>query len=156
MRGLLSYSSPGSLLFSSLQELEALPLEQETSYFLAAQTTQDQDFFLQAAEILKARLHRPLLVLNTICDATRKRLNEAGTLAEKVEAMVVVGGLSSGNTRRLAAAAEERGIKAYHVEVPEMLPLDELRGLSSIGLIAGASTPKTIIDAVQKLLDTLK
>ena len=156
VRGLLSYSSPGSLLFSSLQELEALPLEQETSYFLAAQTTQDQDFFLQAAEILKARLHRPLLVLNTICDATRKRLNEAGTLAEKVEAMVVVGGLSSGNTRRLAAAAEERGIKAYHVEVPEMLPLDELRGLSSIGLIAGASTPKTIIDAVQKLLDTLK
>ena len=156
VRGLLSYSSPGSLLFSSLQELEALPLEQETSYFLAAQTTQDQDFFLQAAEILKARLHRPLLVLNTICDATRKRLNEAGTLAEKVEAMVVVGGLSSGNTRRLAAAAEERGIKAYHVEVPEMLPLDELRGLSSFGLIAGASTPKTIIDAVQKLLDTLK
>ena len=156
VRGLLSYSSPGSLLFSSLQELEALPLEQETSYFLAAQTTQDQDFFLQAAETLKARLHRPLLVLNTICNATRKRLNEAGTLAEKVEAMVVVGGLSSGNTRRLAAAAEERGIKAYHVEVPEMLPLDELRGLSSIGLIAGASTPKTIIDAVQKLLDTLK
>ncbi len=156
VRGLLSYSNPGSLLFSSLQELEALPLDQETGYFLAAQTTQDQDFFLQAAELLKARLHKPLLVLNTICDATRKRLNEAGALAEKVEAMVVVGGLSSGNTRRLAAAAEERGIKAYHVEVPEMLPLGELRGLSSIGLIAGASTPKTIIDAVQKLLDTLK
>ena len=156
VRGLLSYSTPGSLLFSSLQELDALPFDQETSYFLAAQTTQDQDFFLQAAEIIKARLHKPLLVLNTICDATRKRLNEAGTLAEKVEAMVVVGGLSSGNTRRLAAAAEEHGIKAYHVEVPEMLPLNELRGLSSIGLIAGASTPKTIIDAVQKLLDTLK
>ena len=156
VRGLLSYSSPGSLLFSSLQELATLPLDQETGYFLAAQTTQDQDFFLQAAELLKARLHKPLLVLNTICDATRKRLNEAGALAEKVEAMVVVGGLSSGNTRRLAAAAEERGIKAYHVEVPEMLPLGELRGISSIGLIAGASTPKTIIDAVQKLLDTLK
>ena len=156
VRGLLSYSNPGSLLFSSLQELEALPLDQETGYFLAAQTTQDQDFFLQAAELLKARLHKPLLVLNTICDATRKRLNEAGALAEKVEAMVVVGGLSSGNTRRLAAAAEERGIKAYHVEVPEMLPLGVLRGLSSIGLIAGSSTPKTIIDAVKKLLDTLK
>ncbi len=156
VRGLLSYSTPGSLLFSGLQELETLPLNQETGYFLAAQTTQDQDFFLQAAERLKSRLHKPLLVLNTICDATRKRLNEAGALAEKVDAMVVVGGLSSGNTRRLAAVAEEHGIKAYHVEVPEMLPLAELRGLSSIGLIAGASTPKAIIDATQKLLDTLR
>jgi 4-hydroxy-3-methylbut-2-enyl diphosphate reductase len=155
VRGLLSYSTPGSLLFSSLQELEELPLAQNVNYFLAAQTTQDQDFFLQASERLKKRLHRPLPVLNTICDATRKRLNEAGSLAEKVDAMVVVGGLSSGNTRRLAAVAEEHGVKTYHVEVPEMLPLSELRNLSRIGLIAGASTPKGIIDATQKLLDTL-
>ena len=155
VRGLLSYAGPGSLLFSSLQDLEALPLDQDTGYFLAAQTTQDQDFFAQAAERLKNRLNKPLLVLNTICDATRKRLNEAGELAQKVDAMVVVGGLSSGNTRRLAAVAEEHGIKAYHVEVPEMLPLAELRKAASLGLIAGASTPKTLIDDVQKLLDTL-
>ena len=156
VRGLLSYSGPNSLLFSDLHELEALPLDPEGNYFLAAQTTQDQGFFLQAAELLKARLHKPLLVLSTICDATRKRLNEAGELAEKVDAMVVVGGLASGNTRRLAAVAEEHGIKAYHVETPEMLPLAELRGLSSIGIIAGASTPKALIDATQKLLDNLE
>ena len=156
VRGLLSYSSPGALLFSSLSELGALPLDPDAEYFLAAQTTQDQDLFQQAAESLKARLSRPLLVLNTICDATRKRLNEAGAIAEQVEAMVVVGGLSSGNTRRLAAVAEERGIRAYHVETPDRLPLAQLRGLRRVGLIAGASTPKAIIDATQKLLDTLE
>ena len=156
VRGLLSYSRPGALLFSSLAELDTLTLDQDAEYFLAAQTTQDQDLFLQAAEILKNRLTRPLLVLNTICDATRKRLNEAGAIAEQVEAMVVVGGLSSGNTRRLAAVAEERGITAYHVETPDMLPLDQLRNLRRIGLIAGASTPKALIDATQKLLDTLE
>ena len=152
----MSYSRPGALLFSSLAELDTLTLDQDAEYFLAAQTTQDQDLFLQAAEILKNRLTRPLLVLNTICDATRKRLNEAGAIAEQVEAMVVVGGLSSGNTRRLAAVAEERGIRAYHVETPDMLPLAQLKGLRRVGLIAGASTPKAIIDATQKLLDTLE
>lgn len=156
VRGLLSYSSPSALLFSGLPELERLPLDQTAEYFLAAQTTQDQDLFLQAAEALKSRLSKPLLVLNTICDATRKRLNEAGTIAEQVEAVVVVGGLSSGNTRRLAATAEERGVRAYHVETPDMLPLAELRSLRRVGLVAGASTPKALIDATQKLLNTLE
>ncbi len=155
VRGLLSYSPPGALLFSSLEELAALPLDPDAGYFLAAQTTQDQDFFLQAAELLQARLHSPLLVLNTICDATRKRLREAGELAGQVDAMVVVGGLASGNTRRLAAVAEERGVKTYHVETPDKLPLAELRSARRVGLVAGASTPKELIDATQKLLDTL-
>ncbi len=156
VQGLLSYSSPGALLFSDLKELDALSLNPDSHYFLAAQTTQDQDFFLQAAELLQARLRNPLLVLNTICDATRKRLREAGELAGQVDAMVVVGGLASGNTRRLAAVAEERGVKAYHVETPDGLPLDELRKARRIGLVAGASTPKELIDAAQKLLDTLR
>lgn len=156
VRGLLSYSGPGALLFSHLDELGTLPLDREGDYFLAAQTTQDQEIFLRAAELLQGRLQRPLTVLNSICNATRKRLGEAGELADVVDAMVVVGGLASGNTRRLAAVAEERGVKTYHVETPDMLPLNELKGLRRVGLIAGASTPKALIDATQKLLDTIE
>lgn len=156
VRGLLSYSGPEALLFSNLTELASLELNPDGDYFLTAQTTQDQGIFLQAAELLQARLHKPLKVLSSICNATRKRLSEAVELAGTVDAMVVVGGLSSGNTRRLAAVAEEHGVKTYHVETPEMLPLEELKGLSRVGLIAGASTPKALIDATQELLDTVQ
>lgn len=155
VRGLLSYSDAPSLLFSNLEEVDGLCLNPDGNYFLAAQTTQDQENFFRAAEILKARLRKPLLVMNTICDATRKRLAEARALSQEVEAMVVVGGLSSGNTRRLAAVAEEQGIKTWHVETPDMLPIEELRGLRSVGLSAGASTPKALIDATQNMLHIL-
>ncbi len=156
VRGLLSYSAAPPLLFSSLEEAARLNLDPDGNYFLASQTTQDQENFFQAADLIGARLHKPLLVMNTICDATRKRLAEARELAREVEAMVVVGGLSSGNTRRLAAVAEEQGIKAFHVETPDMLPTAELRGLRSIGLSAGASTPKALIDATQNMLHILE
>lgn len=155
VRGLLSYSLTPPLLFSNLEEVDKLALNPNADYFLASQTTQDQDNFFQAAEKIAARLNKPLEVMNTICDATRKRLSEARELAGEVEAMVVVGGLSSGNTRRLATVAEEQGIRAFHVETPDMLPIRELRGLRRVGLSAGASTPKSLIDATQNMLHNL-
>ena len=69
--------------------------------------------------------------------------------------MIVVGGRSSGNTRRLADVAKSCGIPVWHIEIPEELPLEELKGYAVVGLTAGASTPKSLIDAVQRTLETL-
>jgi 4-hydroxy-3-methylbut-2-enyl diphosphate reductase len=67
--------------------------------------------------------------------------------------MVVVGGKSSGNTRRLAQIANESGIFTVHVETSEELPLKELAGFERIGLTAGASTPSWIIEEVARTLN---
>ena len=155
VRGLLSYAGHDALVFGSLEELEALPLHEGHAYFLAAQTTQDKALFLEATDVVARRLGRDTPVLRTICDATRKRQEEALALAENVEAMVVVGGLNSGNTRRLAELARARGVPTVHVEQVEDLLEDALRGLNVVGLTAGASTPEAHIAAMEAYLLSL-
>lgn len=155
VRGLLSYAGDDARVFGSLQELQELPLNDDTPYFLAAQTTQDRVAFADIIAWLQQRLGHEVPVLETICDATRRRQEEALAIASKVDAMVVVGGFDSGNTRRLADVARSLGVFTVHVETPEQLPADELQKKSVVGLTAGASTPKSLIDAVQVFLESL-
>lgn len=155
VRGLVSYAGGVSLIFGTEEEAETLPLNPADTYFLAAQTTQDQEAFSRVRERLSARLGHDLPVLCTICDATRKRQEEAIRLARNVDGMVIVGGCNSGNTRRLAEVAANQGVLAVHVECAETLPLDQIRLWKTAGLTAGASTPAAHIDAVQKILAAL-
>lgn len=159
VRGLLSYAGDSARVFGSLADLDALPLAPGVGYFLAAQTTQDRAVFQLARERLTERLGRPVRTLDTICDATRDRQQEVLDLCGKVQAMVVVGGLNSGNTRRLAEVAQSTGIPAVHVEqaadITPQMRREVLQGLSVVGLTAGASTPQEHIDAMERFLKHL-
>ena len=73
-------------------------------------------------------------------------------LAGKVQAMVVVGGKTSGNTRRLAELARMRGVPTVLVETADELSPGFFEGVETVGLTAGASTPGHIIDAVEARL----
>ncbi|WP_243309864.1 4-hydroxy-3-methylbut-2-enyl diphosphate reductase [Fundidesulfovibrio agrisoli] len=152
VRGLLSHAANGAIVFGSLEELPEDTLDPRESYFLAAQTTQDDAGFERIRERLFHLLGREIPVLRTICDATQKRQEEVIALAGTVDMIVVVGGRNSGNTRRLAKVAQDRGVPCVHVETADELPLEKMRGLARIGLTAGASTPKKIIDAVETAL----
>lgn len=155
VRGLVSYAEGDALVFADVEALETLGLDPEGKYYLASQTTQDKAAFARVKERLSRLLHRPLPVLETICGATRKRQDEALRLARQVDMLVVVGGLNSGNTRRLAEIARAQGIPVLHVECPAELPLGEdspFRDKECVGLTAGASTPARHIDAVEAAL----
>jgi len=152
VRGLLSHAANGAIVFGGLDELLAHTLDPGASYFLAAQTTQDEAGFERIRERLLALLGREIPVLRTICDATQQRQEEVIALADEVDMIVVVGGRNSGNTRRLVKVAQDRGAGCVHVETADELPLEKMRGMSRIGLTAGASTPKKIIDAVELAL----
>jgi 4-hydroxy-3-methylbut-2-enyl diphosphate reductase len=154
VRGLLSHGGEDSLVFGDLEELAKLPLTPERDYFLAAQTTQDTAEFVHVRRFLSRTLGRDIPTLDTICGATRERQDEAVELARQVDVMVVVGGFTSGNTRRLAKIARDAGTPCQHVETPDQLDRDKLRG-RKIGLTAGASTPKDIIDAIYQTLLSL-
>ena len=155
VRGLISYAAGQSRIFSSQAELDALlervPFEGRP-VVLAAQTTQDRLIFDEMRARLSERFGEALIVLDTICDATRQRQEEAVELAGKVQAMVVVGGKTSGNTRRLAELARTCGVPTVLVETADELDPTFFRGVQTVGLTAGASTPGYIIDEVEARL----
>jgi len=155
VKGLRSYANPGVIVFDTLDALEASEFEPDEPVFLAAQTTQDRKAFAEIIEYLRRRLGHDLPVLHTICDATIERQEEAVAFARRVPAMVVVGGFESGNTRRLVHVVEAQGIFCVHVETAEQLPVARLAEFASLGLTAGASTPKKVIDAIEEKLKQL-
>lgn len=154
VRGLISYAAGESLVFASLEELTALKPDPAKNWVLASQTTQDASEFARIREYLGERLPR-LEVLATICDATGERQAEARSIASGVEAMVIVGGHQSGNTKRLAALSAECGIATYHVESASELEAGAFAGVRTVGLTAGASTPKHLIDEAEEWLKRL-
>lgn len=142
--GLISYANGPAEVFSSEAGLMELRLEAGRSYVLASQTTQDREAFERIGAYLSSRLQN-LVILSTICDATRQRQAEALAIARSVDAMVVIGGRQSGNTRRLAELARDAGIETFHVETVRELRPDAFMGKKLVGLTAGASTPATLI-----------
>jgi len=153
VQGLLSYATAGAHVFGSMDELTSLELPHGPTYFLAAQTTQDEQEFSRIRDYLLDRFGPELTVLSTICNATMNRQQEAMDLAALVDFLVVVGGRESGNTRRLAQVAKAAGTPCIHVETADELTPDLVAGYQTIGLTAGASTPKKIIDHVQQVLE---
>ena len=158
VRGLISYAAGKSRIFSSIADLETLIAGEELAgrpLVLAAQTTQDRLIFDEMHRRLAARFGSSLVVLDTICDATRERQEEAGEIAARVQAMVVAGGKSSGNTKRLAELARMRGVPTVLVETADEIDGADFAGVRTVGLTAGASTPRYIIDDVEKKLRLL-
>jgi 4-hydroxy-3-methylbut-2-enyl diphosphate reductase len=138
---------------NSLERVALLPPRDKVC--LVAQTTQDRNQFHRFAEAVQKKFPGAE-VFNTICDSTHRRQDEVSNLARKVEAMVVVGGKESGNTRRLVKITEGAGIPAFHVETERDLDFGELSRYSDIGVTAGASTPNWLILKVVERLRTLQ
>ncbi|MEW6279016.1 MAG: 4-hydroxy-3-methylbut-2-enyl diphosphate reductase [Candidatus Eremiobacterota bacterium] len=108
------------------------------------------------AAIERANPGREIRFVNTICKPTRDRQKAVSELLEQVQALVVVGGRNSNNTRALADKARERGVPCLHVQGPADLdpawfvPFRQ----ATVGLTAGTSTPDEVIRAVhQAVLD---
>lgn len=155
VKGLLSYAASGAFLFDTKEKLNEFPFKKEEKYCLAAQTTQDRETFDEIAADLLARQDRDVTILQTICDATRQRQEEAVEIACEVDFMVVAGGFNSGNTRRLAQVVAAQNTPCVHVERAAELPLEKLKSHGKVGLTAGASTPERIIDEIHRILETL-
>ncbi|WP_319581810.1 4-hydroxy-3-methylbut-2-enyl diphosphate reductase [uncultured Pseudodesulfovibrio sp.] len=153
--GLVSYARNGHFVFGNAEELAGYSLTPGKRYVLAAQTTQDRVHFESIAADLTGRDDIEVVVLETICDATKLRQTEARDLAQSVDFMVVVGGYNSGNTRRLAQVVSDQGTPCQHVETVDELPLDDLAQYKRIGVTAGASTPRMLIDKVLAGLESL-
>ena len=149
---LLGFAGKNAYVVGSLQALKELPEFEQA--IIVAQTTQNKGFY-EEVKAWAADRHPEYKVFDTICDSTEKRQYEVLDLARGVDAIVVVGGKNSGNTRRLAEIVSHSGKPAYFVESEEELDLESLAHLQCIGITAGASTPTWIIKRVVRALEQI-
>lgn len=119
---------------------------------VVVQTTFSQYKFQSIIKVLETKTNN-LKVFKTICMATQERQNSAVALAREVNLMIVVGGKNSGNTNRLAEVCRGVGCTTHHIETAAELQLNWFKGVQSVGVTAGASTPDWII---KEVIETMK
>lgn len=123
---------------------------------IVSQTTfSEEKWYLIVSKII--RLSKEILIYNTICSATQLRQREALELSKKVDAMIVIGGAESSNSRKLYEICKNSCEKTIFIEMEEELNLQELKGVNIVGITAGASTPdyiiKNVIDKIGSLAE---
>ena len=152
VQGIVSYGGNKVFVVGSGEEVNKLPKMSKIG--VVAQTTQS---FENLKNVVSECLLRggEIRVFNTICDATAVRQEEAKELAGKVDCMLVVGGFNSANTRRLAEVCEELQPRTHHIETAAEINSKWFDGVERVGVTAGASTPKWIINEVMRKIDEL-
>ena len=122
---------------------------------IVSQTTFNYNKFKDLVEILRKKRYdntvlNILNILNTICNATEERQKEAKSIAGEVDTMLVVGGRHSSNTQKLFEICKRECKNTYYIQTPVDLDSDMFQCSSYVGITAGASTPKKIIEEVQE------
>ncbi len=115
---------------------------------VVSQTTFNYNKFKELVEIIDKKGY-DIIVLNTICSATKERQEEAYDIAKRVDAMIVIGDARSSNTRKLFEICSNACADTYYIQTLGDLNMNQLRSVETVGITAGASTPKNIIEEVQ-------
>lgn len=91
-----------------------------------------------------------------ICNATKLRQEETEKIAKQVDAMIIIGGKNSANTKKLFDIACIHCKKAYGIESKQDLSkqdMEQLKACKKVGIMAGASTPQESVKEVVALLE---
>lgn len=149
VEGIKGWCHTKAYVIETAEQAEKFELLEPVSLCVVSQTTFNYKKFKDLVEILdKKRYDR--VVVNTICNATEERQLEARRIAGEVDAMIVIGGSHSSNTQKLFEICRNECKNTYYIQTVNDLDLEVLRSTGLIGITAGASTPKKIIEEVQK------
>ncbi len=143
--GLLGYAGGRGIILSTLDDVDKLSSLDKIC--VVAQTTQDSNNYGKIVEKIKKSCSKAV-VFNTICSSTEQRQAEVIAMAGEMDAMFIVGGKNSANTRRLADLAQKQQSSTFQIETPAEMGNINLGPYNRIGVSAGASTPNWIIDRV--------
>jgi 4-hydroxy-3-methylbut-2-enyl diphosphate reductase len=146
VQGIVSYAGEAVVhVVADARQAAALPRMNKVG--ILAQTTQLYENLKDIMEVCLTKCQE-LRVFNTICDATSVRQNEAREIARTVDLMFVIGGHASANTSRLARICRELQPHTWHIETAEEIEPGWFSGVTRVGVTAGASTPRWLIDEV--------
>lgn len=146
--GIAGYAGENFKLIQNPKEAENLQTQgfEDKNIILISQTTFSVDEFNRIENILKSKFPN-ITVKNTICPATNERQESLIKLCKQVEGVLVIGGKSSANSKRLYQIALENCPHASLIQSKDDIPQD-FYSLSKVGITAGASTPDDIITSV--------
>ena len=149
--GTISFCGDKSIVIENLNDIEEvnniIKYNNYKDVVIFAQTTIKESLFDEIVDDLKENIQE-LVVENTICNATHLRQQECLEMAKTSDCMIIIGGKNSSNTKKLYEVASSVCPNTYLVETYKELDFNELKKYENIGIMAGASTPKTSIDEV--------
>ena len=150
--GIAGYAGANFSQLQDYKEAESfnIPDSDTKNVILLSQTTYSPVEFSKIEKLFRERF-KNIAVMNTICPATNERQEALLELCKKVDGVLVIGGKTSANTKRLYQTAAANCKLAAHIQSAADIP-QEFFNLKTIGITAGASTPDEIIDDVEHSL----
>ncbi len=154
VRGIRGWGDASTIIIKEEEELAVLPADRTEKISIVSQTTFNYKKFQELVEKISKRGY-DIVVVNTICSATEERQREAEHIASQVDAMVVIGGRKSSNTRKLYEICQRKCKNTHFIQTLDDLSPESVDSVRSVGITAGASTPKNIIEEVHKRMSEL-
>ena len=148
VEGIMGWARTPAVVVETKEEAENFVNNPGEELCVVSQTTFNYNKFQELVEIFQKKGYN-VNVVNTICNATEERQKEAGEIAAKVDAMIVIGGRHSSNTQKLYGICREKCAATYFIQTLEDLHLELPKTAALVGITAGASTPNNIIEEVQ-------
>ena len=157
VRGIMGWSSVPVTVIENTDEAKAFiesgggryaGRESMRKICVVSQTTFNANKFEEIIAILNEKGYN-VRCMNTICNATHERQTEAKAIASKADIMIVIGGRSSSNSAKLYEICKRECANTYFIQTWRDLNLSPAGNEQIIGITAGASTPKNIIEEVQ-------
>ncbi len=150
--GINGHCDNKAYIINSEEEANDLPLFDRVC--IVSQTTNRIEKFELLSEIVKNKA-KEVQLFNTICNATKVRQKSTEEVAKKVDAMLVIGGKNSSNTKKLVEISNKHCKNVFHIETIKDLSLQDIQIFNTIGITAGASTPDWIIKEAVEVMDNL-
>ena len=136
-----------------LCESDVLALDPRPRFGIAAQTTQPIEKVRHLVACIRRRFpDASVRFIDTVCRPTKERQAAAIDLARASDAVVVVGGAASNNTRELVATCRRYCPRVHHIQSDADLRAEWFRETDTVGLTAGTSTPDEVLDRVEDRL----
>lgn len=156
VQGIIGWSNNKAMVAESKTEFEKINIEASNKYCLVSQTTFDTMEFDEILEIINKRNYNNVEVFNTICLATKKRQTACQELAKNCDVMLIIGGKTSSNTKKLYELSKKFCSNTFLIENYKEIPYKYIDKNTIVGVSAGASTPDWIIEEVIQMLENEK
>ncbi|NLY45257.1 MAG: bifunctional 4-hydroxy-3-methylbut-2-enyl diphosphate reductase/30S ribosomal protein S1 [Tissierella sp.] len=150
--GIQGYSQGDVHTVNSIEDVIALPNMDKIC--VVSQTTNTKEKFDTLSEAIKEK-GEVVEIFNTICKATKNRQDATKEVAQMADVMIIIGGYTSSNTKKLVEISKKYCNNIYHIESIKDLSLQELSKFNTIGITAGASTPDWIIKEAVEAMDKI-
>ena len=150
VKGIISYGH-NIKVFENLEKLKESDIDKNGKFYFLTQTTFNKYVFNDIKNYIKDNFKNADIGL-TICGATYERQIAVEKLAMNSDVILIVGGKTSSNTKKLYQIAIKLNPNSYLLENKDDLNIEWLKGKEKIGITAGASTPeKSIVEIEQKI-----